>query len=95
MINSNHHRHNSITEQLADLKTTMPLAFKMVFSKPLYIAIAGAVFIVFWIVFNSFDQLLFFSPIITFYLTDDAITGFILTNITINREPSVLALSDR
>ena len=81
MTNSNH-RQNPIVEQIAGLKTTIPLAFKMVFSKPFYIAIAGAVFTVFWIVFNSFDQLLFFSPIITFYLPDDAIIGFILTNIT-------------
>jgi hypothetical protein len=81
MTNSNH-RQNPIMEQIADLKTTIPLAFKTVFSKPFYIAIAGGVFTVFWILFNSFDQLLFFSPIITFYLTDDAIVGFILTNIT-------------
>lgn len=81
MTNSNHSE-NPIIEQIADLKTTIPLAFKLVFSNPLYIAIAGAVFTVFWIVFNSFDQLLFFSPIITFYLTDDAIIGFVLTNIT-------------
>jgi hypothetical protein len=81
MTNSNH-RQNPIIEQIADLKTTIPLAFKMVFSNPFYIAIAGAVFTVFWIVFNSFDQLLFFSPIVTFYLPDDAIVGFILTNIT-------------
>ena len=81
MTNSNHSE-NPIIEQIVDLKTTIPLAFELVFSKPFYIAIAGAVFTVFWIVFNSFDQLLFFSPIITFYLTDDAIVGFILTNIT-------------
>jgi hypothetical protein len=73
---------NAIRGKLANLKTTILLAFKMVFSKPFYIAIAGAVFTIFWIVFNSFDQLLFFSPIITFYLPDDAIPGFILTNIT-------------
>ena len=29
-----------------------------------------------------FDQLLFFSPIATFYLFDDAVTAFILTNTT-------------
>jgi len=29
-----------------------------------------------------FDQLLFFAPIVIFYLPPDAITGFILTNIT-------------
>ena len=79
---NNDHRQNTIIERLTDLKTTIPIAFKLVFSKPSYIAIAGAVFTFFWIVFNSFDQLLFFSPIITFYLTDDAIVGFILTNIT-------------
>jgi hypothetical protein len=82
MTNSNHHSDNRVIERLADLKTTMPIAFKVTFSKPTYIAIAGAVFTVFWVVFNSFDQLLFFLPIITFYLPDDAIVGFILTNIT-------------
>jgi hypothetical protein len=81
MTHSNH-RQNPIIEQIADLKTTIPLAFKIVFSNPLYIAIAGTVFAIFWIVFSSFDQLLFFSPIVTFYLPDDAIVEFILTNIT-------------
>ena len=67
---------------LKSLKTTIPLAFKMVFSNRLYIAIAAALFTTFWIIFNLFDQLLFFSPVVTFYLPDDAVTGFILTNIT-------------
>src|SRR6266487_262322 len=69
-------------ESISNLKTTIPLAFKMVFSNPVYIAIAAAVFTTFWIVFSVFDQLLFFSPVMTFYLPDDAIVGFILTNIT-------------
>jgi hypothetical protein len=54
----------------------------MVFSNRLYITIATAVFTTSWIIFNVFDQLLFFSPIVTFYLPDDAIAGFVLTNIT-------------
>ncbi len=54
----------------------------MVFPNPVYIAIAAAAFTIFWIVFSAFDQLLFFSPVVTFYLPDDAIAGFILTNIT-------------
>jgi hypothetical protein len=29
---------------------------------------------IFWIVFNVFEQLLFFSPIVVFYLPEDAIT---------------------
>ena len=64
------------------MKTTMPLAFRMVFSNFLYITIFIMVFTTFWIIFNIFDQLLFFSPIATFYLPDDAVNGFIITNIT-------------
>ena len=37
---------------------------------------------IFWIVFNVFDQLLFFSPVVTFYLPGDAVGGFILSNVT-------------
>jgi hypothetical protein len=73
---------DNLLTTLTSLKTTIPRVFRMVFSNPLYIAIAAAVFTTFWIVFNVFDQLLFFSPIVTFYLPDDAVTGFILTNIT-------------
>lgn len=69
-------------ESVTSLKTTIPLAFKMVFLNRLYIAIAAAVFTTFWIIFNVFDQLLFFSPVWSFYLPDDAITGFVITNIT-------------
>ena len=73
--------YNTLIE-LTSLKTTILLVFRMVFSNPLYIAIAAAVFTTFWIIFNVFDSLLFFSPIVTFYVSDDAVTGFILTNIT-------------
>jgi len=73
---------NRKLESISNLKTTIPLAFKMVFQNRLYIAIAAAVFTTFWIVFNVFDQLLFFSQVVTFYLPNDAIAGFILTNIT-------------
>lgn len=48
----------------------------------LYIALAIAVATVFWIVFNVFEQLLFFSPVWVFYLPDDAISSFALTNVT-------------
>ncbi len=67
---------------LADLKFTMPIAFKMVFSNFIYVIISTTVFIAFWIIFNVFDQLLFFSPIVAFYLPDDAVNGFIISNIT-------------
>ena len=63
-------------------QNSLILSFKMVFSRWLYIIIAVMVASVFWILFNIFDQLLFFSPIIIFYLPDDAIASFIISNIT-------------
>jgi hypothetical protein len=67
---------------LKNVITTMPLSFRMVFSNHhIYIVISACIFTTFWIIFNVFDQLLFFSPIITFYLPDDAVNGFVLTNI--------------
>jgi hypothetical protein len=58
-------------------------AFKIVYrSNPiLYTGITILVFISFWIFFNIFDELLFFSPIFYFYLPEDAIVGFVFTNI--------------
>ena len=58
-------------------------AFKIVYgtNPPLHFLITAFAFSVFWIIFNVLDQLLFFSPILYFYVPDDAITGFILTNI--------------
>ena len=69
-------------KSVTSLKTTVPLAFKMVFSHPAYIVIAAAVFTSFWIIFNVFDTLLVFSPVFTFYLLDDVVAGFVITNIT-------------
>jgi hypothetical protein len=60
----------------------MILSIKIVFNSWTYIAVAGAVASIFWIIFNIFDQLLFFSPVFVFYLPDDAFIGFILSNIT-------------
>ena len=76
-----------ITKPLSNLRTTrtnIALAFRRVFTNnpPIYVSIAVAVFIIFWIIFNIFERLLFLEPIITFYLPDDAVTGFIITNIT-------------
>lgn len=48
----------------------------------LYIGVSISVFVIFWIIFNVFDQLLFFSPILYFYMPSDAVTGFIITNIS-------------
>jgi hypothetical protein len=43
---------------------------------------AISIFGIFWVIFNVFDQLLFFSPIVTFYIPEDAIVDFILSSIT-------------
>ena len=69
----------SIFEKL----TTIALfALTIVYSKFVYFAISIVVFVFFWIILNVFEQTLFFFPIVTFYLPDDAINGFILNNIT-------------
>jgi len=57
------------------------LSFKMVFSTWTYILFAVITTVTFWIVSSIFDQLLFFYPIVIFYLPDDALVGFILANI--------------
>jgi hypothetical protein len=68
-------------------------AFQLVFSKPTYIAIAGFISMAFWIVFNTFDELLFFSPVFAFYLPDDAIGNFILSSITAPLLGAVVAMN--
>jgi hypothetical protein len=72
----------SIKESLIQRLGSMLISIKLVFSHWTYIALAGTIATIFWIVFNTFEQLLFFSPIVVFYLPEDAITGFILSNIT-------------
>jgi hypothetical protein len=68
-------------------------AFQLVFSKPIYIAIAGFTSIVFWIIFNILDELLFFTPVFTFYLPDDAIGSFIISSITAPLLGAVVAMN--
>src|SRR6478752_1804016 len=58
------------------------LSFRTVFSNWQYLLITGGTALAFWIVSSIFDQLLFFSPIVIFYLPDDAVIGFILATIT-------------
>lgn len=63
--------------------SSLPIdSFKMVFTKWQYILIAFITGLAFWIVSSIFDQLLFFSPIVIFYLPDDAVVGFVLATIT-------------
>jgi hypothetical protein len=68
-------------------------AFQLVFSKPTYIVIAAFIGMVFWIIFNTLDELLFFSPVFAFYLPDDAIGSFILSTITAPLLGAVVAMN--
>jgi hypothetical protein len=72
----------SVKQSLMQRLGSVLTSIKLVFSNWTYVALAGTIAAIFWIVFNLFEQLLFFSPIVVFYLPEDAITGFILSNIT-------------
>lgn len=61
--------------------TLVPSSFRIVFSNYIYLIISLLVAAFFWIILNVAGELLFFSPIWIFYLPDDAVFGFILTNI--------------
>ena len=65
------------------MKTTLSLVLKTVYgSHPfLYAFVSVLVFSSFWTFFNVLDQLLFFSPVLFFYVPDDAMVGFMLTNV--------------
>ena len=49
------------------------------FSNPLYMAIASVAGLIFWVVTNTFDNILFFSPFLTFYVPNDMLGVFLLS----------------
>jgi hypothetical protein len=55
---------------------------RTVFSSWVYVSIAVTITAIFWVLFSFFDQLLFFSPVLTFYLPKDAVVDFVLSSIT-------------
>src|SRR5919197_10275 len=82
VTNKNTNANASIKRSLIQRLESMLIPIKLVFSHWEYIALAGTIAAIFWIVFSVSEQLLFFSPIVVFYLPEDAITGFILSNVT-------------
>ena len=58
------------------------LTAKVVFSKKQYTLIAIVIATVFWIFLNMFDQILFFSPVLAFHISNYAVVGFAISNIT-------------
>lgn len=56
-------------------------SFKQVFSNKFYIFLASVIFTSFWILFSVLGELLFFTPVLVFYLPADAIPLFVLSNV--------------
>jgi len=53
----------------------------IVMSNKYYLALAIGIACAFWIILNAIDQLLFFWPIVTFYLPPEKLFLFIITNV--------------
>jgi hypothetical protein len=49
------------------------------FSNPIHISIASIVGLIFWVVTNMFDNILFFSPFLAFYVPSDMMGMFLLS----------------
>jgi hypothetical protein len=63
------------------LVNLLPLSLRSVFSHIFYITLSTAIALTFWIIFNLFEQLIFFWPVWVFYLPEDALLGFVVTTI--------------
>jgi hypothetical protein len=58
------------------------MAFRAVFANGAYAALAAAVAAAFWTLFSWLDQLLFFEPVLAFYIPGDAAITFPLSIVT-------------
>jgi hypothetical protein len=67
-------------EKLKIFSTINPV-FRTAFSNPLHIAIASITGMIFWVVTNTFDNILFFSPFLAFYVPIDMHGMFLLSSI--------------
>jgi len=54
-------------------------AVKTAFSNPIHIIIGSVTGIVFWVVTNTFDNILFFSPFLAFHVPNDILGMFLLS----------------
>jgi hypothetical protein len=55
---------------------SISLVARTAFSNPLYLIIGSITGIVFWVVTNTFDSILFFSPFLAFYVPSDMLGIF-------------------
>ena len=58
---------------------SISLVVKTAFSNPIHIIIGSITGIVFWVVTNTFDNILFFSPFFVFYVPNDMLGMFLLS----------------
>ena len=58
---------------------SISLVARTAFSNPLYLIIGSITGIVFWVVTNTFDSILFFSPFLAFYVPSDMLGIFFLS----------------
>ena len=56
--------------------------FILVFSNKYYVAIAVSVAVLFWVLLNILDQLLFFWPALLFYLPSEKMLSFTVSTLT-------------
>lgn len=70
-------------------------AFRIVFSRVLFIVVAAGSAVALWTIFNILDGLILLSPVFTFYLPipDDAIVGFGLSIVTASLAGSVISMN--
>jgi hypothetical protein len=61
------------------MPNSISLVARTVFSNPLHLIIGSITGIVFWIVTNKFDSILFFSPFLAFYVPSDMLGIFFLS----------------
>lgn len=58
---------------------SISLVARTAFSNPLHIIIVALTSIVFWVLTNTFDSILFFSPFLAFYVPSDMLGIFFLS----------------
>ncbi|HYZ59622.1 MAG TPA: hypothetical protein VE544_08185 [Nitrososphaeraceae archaeon] len=93
MVTSNNTTKSLVKQSLIQKLGSILASLKLVFSHWTYITLAGTIAAIFWIIFNVFEQLLFFYPIIIFYLPEDAILGFILSSTTASILGTVVSMN--
>lgn len=81
-VNNNHH-HNTDDIINISLSSIIYYSTKAIFSNRVYITLAVFVAAIFWLISNISNQLLFFSPSLTFYwpIPESSISSFVLSNI--------------